>query len=274
MTTQPPPGPPPDLAVDVTIPIAGGGDLPAAMARPPGPSDGGLAEGGPAGHGQGGPAVIVLHELLGLNADIRRICGRFAASGYVALAPDFMHGLGPRPICMARFMRGLAKGAEGQPFRRLEAARGWLSRRSEVDAERIAVAGFCIGGGFALLYAAGAEIAAVAPFYAAVPDEAERTLSDVCPVVASYGRRDRVFGGHGARLESALTALDVPHDVKTYPDAGHSFMNRHDGPLGWAARLSPLHAGYHGPSAEDAWARTLEFLGRHLAPNTQGRVRD
>lgn len=167
----------------------------------------------------------MLHELLGLNADIRRICGRFATYGYIALAPDFMHGLGPRPLCMARFTRGLTKGASGQPFRRLEAARGWLALRPDVDETRIGVVGFCIGGGFALLYAAGADIAAVAPFYAAVPADAERALSAVCPVVASYGGRDRVFGAHGARLSSALIALDVPHDVKTYADAGHSFMN-------------------------------------------------
>lgn len=96
-------------------------------------------------------------------------------------------------------------------------------------------------------------------------------LSAVCPVVASYGGRDRVFGAHGARLSSALIALDVPHDVKTYADAGHSFMNQHDGPLGWVARRSPLHAGYHGPSAEDAWRRTFEFLGRHLAPDAPRR---
>lgn len=140
MTSQPRPGRAPERTEDVSIPIPGGRDLPAALALPAGPGDGRPGE--PA---ERRPAVIVLHELLGLNADIRRICGRFATYGYVALAPDFMHGLGPRPLCMARFMRGLAKGASGQPFRRLHAARGWLARRPDVDERR----SFCIGGGFA-----------------------------------------------------------------------------------------------------------------------------
>jgi carboxymethylenebutenolidase len=261
MASDPRPGPAIDSTEDLSIPYAGELDLPAALALPPKAAE-------------AGPAVIVLHEILGLNDDIRRICRHFADAGYVALAPDFMHGLGPRPICMARFMRGLAKGASGQPFRRLDAARGWLSARHDVDETRVGVVGFCIGGGFALLYAAGTDIAVVAPFYAALPADAERALIGVCPVVASYGGRDRVFGAYAERLKSALIALDVPHDVKTYADAGHSFMNQHGGLLGWVARRSPLHAGYHGPSAEDAWARTFEFLGRHLAPNAVGGVID
>jgi carboxymethylenebutenolidase len=261
MASQPRFGGALDSTEAVSIPVPKGRDLPAALALP-------------AQSGDRGPAVIVLHEILGLNADIRRICRRFAGAGYVALAPDFMHGLGARPLCMARFMRGLAKGASGEPFQRLAAARRWLSLRPDVDGTRIGVVGFCIGGGFALLYAAGADIAAVAAFYAAVPADPERALRRVCPVVASYGGRDGVFGKHAARLSSALVALAVLHDVKTYPEAGHSFMNQLDGPLGWVARRSPMHAGYHGPSAEDAWARTFEFLGRHLAPNAQGRGRD
>jgi carboxymethylenebutenolidase len=65
---------------------------------------------------------------------------------------------------------------------------------------------------------------------------------------------------------SASPPLDVPHDVKVYPDAGHSFMNEIDGPAGWIGRRLPVHAGLHEPSAEDAWARMLAFFGKHLAP--------
>jgi carboxymethylenebutenolidase len=236
---------------DVRIPVAEGHELPAALALP-------ARREGP------GPAVIVLHEILGLNADIRRISGRFADEGHVALAPDFLHGLGPRPLCMVRFMRGLARGERGRPFHQVDAARSWLATREDVHPDMIGVAGFCIGGGFALLYAARGVVATVAPFYAAVPEDPERALAGICPVVASYGGRDRVFGDAGARLAAALTSLGVAHDVKTYPDAGHSFMNRMRGPLGWVARRTPMRAGYHEASAEDAWARTLGFFRRHL----------
>jgi carboxymethylenebutenolidase len=207
------------------------------------------------------PAVLVLHELLGLNDDIRRICARFADNGYVALAPDFLGDDAPLLFCMARFMRGLARGSRGRPYRELQAARRWLASRDDVDERRIHVAGFCIGGGFALLYAAGAEIATVAPFYAAVPDAEQ--LRGVCPVVASYGGRDRVFGGLGPRLEERLSDVGVAHDVKTYPDAGHSFMNLAAGRLAALARLSPIGVGYHEDAAEDAWGRMLAFFEAH-----------
>ena len=237
--------------LDVRIPVAEGGELSASVARP-------------AARRRASAAIVVLHEILGLNADIRRITGRFADEGFLALAPDFLRGLGPRPLCMIRFMRGLARGEQGRPFRQLDAARAWLATTEGVEPDRIGVAGFCIGGGFALLYAARGGVPTVAPFYAAVPDDPATALAGICPVVASYGARDRVFGAHGTRLAAALTALGVPHDVKTYPDAGHSFMNTMGGPLGWVARRTPMHAGYHEASAEDAWARTIEFFVRHL----------
>jgi carboxymethylenebutenolidase len=246
-----PPAPP----TEVTIPLAGGGSLPAALALP---------EPAPEGRSAG---VLVVHEALGLNADMRRIVARFAAHGYAALAPDFLAGLGPMPFCLARFMRGIGRVGRGRPYRQLDAARQWMAGRPEVDGSRIGVAGFCMGGGFALLYAAGRGSDAVrvaAPFYGPVPDDAG-ALDGVCPVVASYGGRDRVFGRAGARLASHLAELGVEHDVKTYPEAGHSFMSRIDGPLGWLARRTPIRAGYHEASAEDAWRRMLAFFGHHLA---------
>ena len=242
--------PPPST---VHLPLSDGSRLPAALALPD--SSGRL------------PAVLVLHEALGLNADIRRIAGRFADVGYVALAPDFLAGPGPKPLCLARFFRGVGRAGTGRPYRQLEAARAWLAGRPEVDPDRIGVAGFCVGGGFAMLWAAGAgrAVRVAAPFYGPVPDDAERALDGICPVVASYGGRDAIFREMPKRLERALTALGVEHDVKVYPEAGHSFANEIGGPLGWIGRRLPMHAGHHAPSADDAWARMLDFFGRHLA---------
>ncbi len=205
------------------------------------------------------PGVIVVHEMLGLTDDIGRITRRFADSGYAALAPDLFDGLGPRPICVVRTLRAYRRGG-GRALAALEAARSVLSRWPGVDGSRIGVAGFCMGGGFALLLGRRPGVDAAAAFYGDVPDD----LDDICPVVAGYGGRDRVFGGKGVELAERLDALGVVNDVVTYPDAGHSFMSRYGGLTAVLAPLSPLHAGYEEVAAEDSWARVLAFFAEHL----------
>jgi carboxymethylenebutenolidase len=218
------------------------------------------------------PAVIIVHELLGLNDDMRRIAGRFADNGYVALAPDLL-GAGLKPLCIARFVRGMGKLGTGRPYRELRAFQDWLAKRPQVDPQRIGMAGFCIGGGFAILYAArgGRELRAVAPFYGALPADMS-IIPDVCPMVASYGGRDRTFGENGPKLGAALTEAGIPHDVKTYSNAGHSFMSQHDGLLDALMSRGPMHLGYDPVAAEDAWARMLGFFGDHLAPREGSAV--
>ncbi|MBW3604401.1 MAG: dienelactone hydrolase family protein [Actinobacteria bacterium] len=82
-------------------------------------------------------------------------------------------------------------------------------------------------------------------------------------VVASFGGRDRAIPDGARRLERALTAAGVEHDVREYRDAGHSFLNRHNlGPFSVLMRVAG--AGYHHPSAEDAWRRILQLFDVHL----------
>ena len=69
---------------------------------------------------------------------------------------------------------------------------------------------------------------AAAPNYGVVPENAEEVLRGACPVVASYGRRDLALRGAADRLDGVLDRIGVAHDVKEYPDAGHSFLNRHN----------------------------------------------
>jgi carboxymethylenebutenolidase len=107
----------------------------------------------------------------------------------------------------------------------------------------------------------------VAPFYPAVPED--EALEGICPVVASFGGRDAVFGGGEGRLTGSLDRLGVDHDVKTYPEAGHGFMARYDGVSAWLGRRLPTHVGHDPEAAEDAWRRTIAFFGRHLDPVPQ-----
>jgi carboxymethylenebutenolidase len=210
------------------------------------------------------PGVVVLHESFGLNDDIRRIAGRFAAGGYAALAPS-LYSHGRRIVCLSRVMVDMTSGSMGREVADIHAVREALAARPEVDAERLAVAGFCQGGGFALIAGTRPGFSAAAVNYGAVPSKRAK-LDGVCPVVAGYGARDRMFGRAMAeRLEGHLSALGVPHDVKVYDGAGHSFFSQVDGWQGWLARMpTPMAVGYEEQAAEDGWKRMLDFFAEHV----------
>lgn len=211
----------------------------------------------------GWPAVIAIHDIMGFSPDIRRIARRFADSGYAALAPALYDGAGAPPLCVARTVRDMSRG-DGPAFARLDAARAFLAGRSEIDANRIAVTGFCMGGGFALFWAARGGLQVCAPYYGAVPERAE-SLRRVCPVVAGFGELDAPFLDQAHRLEQHLTSLGVPHDVKIYPGVGHAYMNDHGGGLMAAiARRTPMRAAYDEAASEDSWRRMLAFFAEHL----------
>jgi len=204
------------------------------------------------------PGVVVLHEAFGLTDDTRQQADRLAAAGYLAVAPNLFTAGGVR--CLRATFAAMMSG-EGAAFGDIEATRAWLAGRADCTG-RVGVIGFCLGGGFALL-AASRGFDAAAPNYGLMPRNAAEVLAGACPVVASYGGRDRTLRGAAGKLETLLTDVGVEHDVKEYPDAGHSFLNRHNsGPLAVLERVGGL--GYHAPSAEDAWGRILRFFDAHL----------
>ncbi len=131
------------------------------------------------------PGVVVLHESFGLNDDMRRIARRFADAGYAALAPD-LYSHGPRIVCLSRVMVDMLRGGVARKIADIRAARDVLTARPEVDSERIAVAGFCQGGGFALIAGTQPGFSAAAVNHGDVPADSPR-LDGVCPVVASSG---------------------------------------------------------------------------------------
>lgn len=205
------------------------------------------------------PGVVVLHEAFGLTIDIRQQADRLAAGGYLALAPN-LFSAGGALRCLRSTFSALLSG-EGKALGDIEASRAFLAGRDDCTG-RVGVIGFCMGGGFALL-AAARGFHAAAPNYGILPKDAAEILRGACPIVASYGKRDRGLRGAADRLAGALAEAGVDHDVKEYPHAGHSFMNRHNaGPFTVLERVAGF--GYHQPSAEDAWARILRFFDTHL----------
>jgi carboxymethylenebutenolidase len=234
---------------DVRVPLPGAGELKAALALPD--------AAGPR------PGVILLHEAFGLNDDMRRIAGRFAANGYAAIAPDLFSHPG-RARCLSRVLiDGFARGASSVTLGDIDATRTYLGGLDLVDADRMAVVGFCMGGGFALAFAAGRGLKAASVNYGPVPRK-RHELEGICPVVASYGALDRVMANEPKRLEEHLTALGVPHDIKVYEGVGHSFLSFDNAPA-WVLRLpTPMRVGYDETAAEDAWRRILAFFMEHV----------
>lgn len=234
---------------DVTVPTPHG-SMGAYLARPTGD--------GP------WPGLIVIHDAFGVTNDLRRQCGWLADAGYLALAPD-LYWWGRKFTCLRTIFSDL-KARRGRTFEDIEAARSWLEADTTNCSGRIGVIGYCLGGNFSLLLAPGGGYGASSVNYGDVPDDADRVLAGACPMVASYGAKDRRLKGQAATLERALQANDVDHDVKEYSDAGHGFLNHHDGGTGvLIAVLGPLMGvGYNEAAAADARKRIVEFFDRFL----------
>lgn len=205
------------------------------------------------------PGVVVLHEAFGLNDDIRRITDRVAQMGYLAVAPDLLAS--GRIRCLARLFKDVQRGG-GESVDQVETVVGWLTDRADCTGQ-VGVIGFCIGGSVAFLLGCNGGVAVTAPNYAKSPGVDRLAAS--CPVVASYGGRDRVFGKEAAKASAGLAAAGIEHDVHMYPKAGHSFMNQADNHRVTKALTRPLMSvGFQRDAAEDAWSRIEGFFKRHL----------
>ncbi|MBX7433541.1 dienelactone hydrolase family protein [Mycobacterium sp. Y57] len=202
------------------------------------------------------PGVVVVHDGFGLSDDIRRNTARFADNGYLALAPD-LFSRGSYVRCVRAVLRSMARRS-GQAVDDLDAARRVLAGRADCTG-RVGIAGFCMGGGFALVMGAkGFDVSA--PFYPSIMRDYTFLEGESCPVVASYGRRDPLNIGNAPRLQRTLDRAGIANDVKVYPKAGHSFAN--DPPAQPILRIAGF--GQDADATDDAYRRVFAFFGTHL----------
>ncbi|MFC4592108.1 dienelactone hydrolase family protein [Sphaerisporangium corydalis] len=206
------------------------------------------------------PGVVMIHEVFGLDDVMRRQAERLAAAGYLTLAVD-LFSAGGTMRCLVSTMRALVQG-RGRALADIEAARTWLASSPECTG-KVGVIGFCMGGGFALLTAGTFDVASAN--YGQLPRDLDAVLAGACPVVGTYGGRDRAMRNLAPKLEAALTRAGVPHDVKKYPDAGHAFLNDAEtGPRVLRPLLRVAGMGPEPVSAADAWHRIDAFFAEHL----------
>jgi carboxymethylenebutenolidase len=205
--------------------------------------------------------VVLVHDVLGLGDDMREQADWLAAAGYLVAVPDLYEGKAAIRCLKGTFTQ--LSQQQGPLFDRLDATRSSLADDPRCTGH-VGVIGYCMGGGFALLLAGRPGWSAASVNYGPVPDNVDDVLSGACPVVASFGGRDKGLAGAARKVRAAAVAAGVPADVKEYPEARHAFINRISAVSPLTPVLKVAGIGYDHAAAADAKRRILAFFDEHL----------
>jgi carboxymethylenebutenolidase len=217
------------------------------------PSNGGQTEGYLAIPDSGsGPGVIVIQEWWGLVDHIKDVCDRFAAEGFVTLAPDLYHGKTTKSPDEAGKLMMAMRINEAE--KDLSGGVQYLLGHDAIKSGTIGVVGFCMGGALALYTATrNRDVGACVVFYGGHPNVKPDLPKLSAPVLGLYAERDGFVTPDSVRqLESELRRLGKTVEVVIYPETDHAFFND----------MRP--EVYNAEAADDAWKRTLEFLRKYL----------
>lgn len=201
------------------------------------------------GSGQG---VLVLQEWWGLVPHIKQVADRFAAAGYVALAPDLYHGeTTTSPDEAGRLFMALNIDQTAQE---LQKAADFLLNHEAVISQKLGVVGFCMGGQLALLAATLSEsIGAVVDFYGIHPNVKPDFSQLKAPILGVFAEKDAFVPPETVKqLEADIKQAGGSIEVHIYPNVDHAFFNNSRPEV------------YNPEAAEDAWKRTLNFFQQHL----------
>ena len=206
------------------------------------------------------PAVVLIQHQNGVDKFMEEMTERIGAAGYFGVTPDLYHRDGPDCKDDGPTRRGRLR--DSTIVSDVNATLDFLKGQRLVDAGRVGIVGFCLGGRVAyLMAAANPSFKAAASYYGGSifrawgdgPTPFERTTEIRCPIQGHFGEVDKNPSLDDMRkLEVELTKHGKAHEFYTYAGADHAFMDRHH-----AAR-------YHAQADQVSWPRTLDFFRKHL----------
>jgi carboxymethylenebutenolidase len=198
------------------------------------------------------PAVIMIHEWWGLNEGVRAVAERLAAEGYMVLAVDLFEGDTAESPQVARQL--MLKAVENPQFASSNIRQAY-SFIETAGAPAIAALGWCFGGGWslntAMLFPEDLDAAII--YYGQVTADEDKLRPVNVPILGFFGAEDKGISVDSVKaFEQSLQRLRKEHELHIYPGAGHAFAN-------------PTGNNYKPEYADDAWRKTLDFLGARLA---------
>ncbi len=202
-----------------------------------------------------GRGVVVIQEWWGLVPHIKDVADRFAAAGFVALAPDLYHGKqasNQEPDLAGKLMMAMNIN---EANRDLRGAIDFLANHDSVTAKKVGTVGFCMGGALSLFAAANNpdKVAACVIFYGGHPNVVADLDTLQAPVLGLYAGKDDFAKPEMAdQLQKDILRRGKHMEMKIYPDTDHAFFN------------DTRPGVYNREASADAWKRTIEFLEKNL----------
>ncbi len=197
-----------------------------------------------------GKGLILIHEFWGLNQQMKNLASKFAEVGYSALAINLYGERVAKNVEEARAIKDSVVGFEA--VRNIQQAINYFSSL-KISAERVAVIGYCMGGGFAFKAATnGVHVGVYGIYYGQVKDDSKILSTIQSPLLGIFGGLDQSIPKSLVEsFDVALTKLGKRHEIYIYDEAGHAFANEE-------------RPNYNKKSADDAWRKTLSFLNKYL----------
>ncbi len=201
------------------------------------------------------PVVLVIHEIFGLTDWVRSVADELAAHGYIAVAPDLLSGAGPKGGGSSEFastqdaMKAISSLDPDQITADLNAVADY-AKKLPASSGKLAVAGFCWGGGQSFRFATNRkDLVAAFVFYGPPPNDVSPITA---PVYGFYAGNDARIGATIPDTEAAMKKAGKTYEPVTYEGAGHGFMRAGEDP----SNTNPANKKAH----DEGWDRWLKLL--------------